>query len=307
MPIKAAIVAKHEFIEIGIDVLAAQSMISAEAPSLHQRKCPMDPGQNDVRGHLADDARIVPIAFQARKGFVAIREQRGSSLHVGVDERFDRRGGIVGDHGEANATGTRVEIFGVLAARLGLVGVAFDHLDGAYDEDFSRVAAFEESVAFPEGDFRLIDFDHAFQRLAIWIDHRAPELLRQQPGGLVGDAKLVFSCSADMPLEWVVMRWAAQNHVVRGNLERCIAVPAVTEVCRPQSRHSYKRGRLFSAATRRLPQAGQKSHQASAAGTETAAQLASSGNAFWNCASERALAIEMRPGGRAMLPSRHYM
>src|SRR5258705_7920336 len=60
-----------------------------------------------------------------------------------------------------------------------------------------------------------------------------------------------------MPLECVVIRCAAQNHVVSGNLERCITVPAVTEVCRPQSRHSCKRGRLFSAATRRLPQAGQ--------------------------------------------------
>src|SRR5258708_7975892 len=56
-----------------------------------------------------------------------------------------------------------------------------------------------------------------------------------------------------MPLECVVIRCAAQNHVVSGNLERCITVPAVTEACRPQSRHSCKRGRLFSAATRRRP------------------------------------------------------
>src|ERR1039458_8038246 len=48
-----------------------------------------------------------------------------------------------------------------------------------------------------------------------------------------------------MPLEWVVMRWAAQNQVVSGNLDRCIAVPEVIEVCRPQSRHSYKRGPAF--------------------------------------------------------------
>ena len=127
---------------------------------------------------------------------MAIREQRGSSLHVGGDEGFDRRGGIVGDHGEANAPGTRVEIFGVFASRLGLVGVAFDHLDGAYDEDFSRVAALEGSIAFAEGDFRLIDFNDALQRFAIRIEHRAPELLRQQPRGLVGDAKLVFAVAA---------------------------------------------------------------------------------------------------------------
>jgi hypothetical protein len=80
----------------------------------------------------------------------------------------------------------------VFASRFGLLGVAFDHLDGAYDEDFSRIAALEGSIAFPEGDFRLIDFNHALQRFAVRIEHRAPELLRQQPSGLVGDAKLVL-------------------------------------------------------------------------------------------------------------------
>src|SRR5271157_200829 len=103
-----------------------------------------------------------------------------------------------------------------------------------------------------------------------------------------------------MPLEWVVMRWTAQNHVVRGNRDRCIAVPAVTEVCRPQSRHSYKRGRLFSAAKRPLPQAGQIKPSGQRRRNMKAAQLASSEKAFWNWASERAAAIEKRPGGRAI-------
>ena len=62
-------------------------------------------------------------------GFVAVGEQRGSTLHVGVYEGFDRGGGIVGDHGEANAAGTRVEIFGVLASRFGLFCVALDDFD----------------------------------------------------------------------------------------------------------------------------------------------------------------------------------
>src|ERR1700693_1464580 len=82
-----------------------------------------------------------------------------------------------------------------------------------------------------------------------------------------------------MPLECVVIRCAAQNHVVSGNLERCITVPAVTEVCRPQSRHSCKRGRLFSAATRRLPQAGQTKPSGHRRLDMKAAQLASSENA----------------------------
>ena len=49
----------------------------------------------------------------------------------------------------------------------------------------------------------------------------------------------------------------AQNHVVSGNFDRCIAVPAVSKVCRPQSRHSNRRGRLFKATARPPPQAGQ--------------------------------------------------
>ena len=62
----------------------------------------MDPWQNNMPGHRPDDARIMPIALQAWKGFVAIREQRGSWLHVGANEGLDRRDGIVSDQGEAN-------------------------------------------------------------------------------------------------------------------------------------------------------------------------------------------------------------
>ena len=40
------------------------------------------------------------------------------------------------------------------------------------------------------------------------------------------------------------MRYAAQNHAVSDSLERCIAVPTVTEVWRPHLRHSYVRPAL---------------------------------------------------------------
>ena len=43
-----------------------------------------------------------------------------------------------------------------------------------------------------EADFSLIDFDDAFQWFAIRLDHRAPELLRQQPSGFVGHAEFVL-------------------------------------------------------------------------------------------------------------------
>jgi hypothetical protein len=123
----------------------------------------MNPRQHNVRGHLADDARIMPVACQTRIGFVAIGKQRGSTLHVGVYEGFDRGGGIVRDHGEANAAGTRVEIFDVLASRFGLICVALDDFDGPDDQDFAGVSGFEECIAFAKGYFGLINFDDAFQ------------------------------------------------------------------------------------------------------------------------------------------------
>jgi len=80
----------------------------------------MNPRQNDMCGILPT-TRGSCDSLSSPEKIVAIREQRGSSLHVGVYERFDRRGGIVGDHGEANAPGSRVEIFGVLGRGLALL------------------------------------------------------------------------------------------------------------------------------------------------------------------------------------------
>ena len=90
VPVKAAIVAKDEFVEICVDVLAAKAMIRAQSPSLHQREDPMNPRQHDVARHLADGARIVPVIVgQSGIGCVAVCEQRSSALHIGLDEGFD--------------------------------------------------------------------------------------------------------------------------------------------------------------------------------------------------------------------------
>src|ERR1700728_940229 len=105
--------------------------------------------------HFSDNARIVPVVGYSRIGRVAVGEERGSTLHVGSHESLDRRRGIVGDHSEAYSAGARIEIFGVLASRLGLVGVAINHLDGPGDEDFAGIVALEKGFAFAEGNFRL--------------------------------------------------------------------------------------------------------------------------------------------------------
>ena len=78
----------------------------------------------------------------------------------------------------AYSAGTRIEIFGVLASRLGLIGVAIDHLDGPDNENLAAIAGL--SIAVAERDFRLIDFDHALQGFTIRVDHRSAQFLGQQ-------------------------------------------------------------------------------------------------------------------------------
>ena len=68
------------------------------------------------------------------------------------------------------------------------------------------------------------------------IDHRAPKLLRQKPGRLVGDAELVLQCRADMPLECVAID--APPEPGRQRQFRPMHRRASGERgCRPQSRH----------------------------------------------------------------------
>src|SRR6516225_1450781 len=99
------------------------------------------------------------------------------------------------------------------------------------------------------------------------------------------------SWTADMPFECVAMRCAAQNHTVSGNFDRCIAVPAVIDVWRPQPRHSWVCARLFNNAARLPPQAGQTKPSGQRRSNRNAAQLVSSGKLAWNSLRDRALAI----------------
>ena len=158
MPVETAVVSKDKFIEIGVDVFAAQAVIGAQRPSLHQRKGAVYPGQDNIGRHGANDARIVPVVpSQCRIGCVAISNQCRAWLYIGPHEGFDRGSRIAGDHGKAQAAGARIEVLRAFPPWFGLVGVAFDHLNGAGDQDFPSVARLEERVASPEWNFRLIN------------------------------------------------------------------------------------------------------------------------------------------------------
>ena len=172
MPVKSAVVAKDELIEIGVDVLATQAVIRTQGPSLQQREGAMTPRQDDVRRHLSDDPRIVPvIARQSGIGRVAVTDQGGSPLHIGPHEGLDRRGRIVGDHRKAETARARAEVLCSLPSGSGGVDVPINHLDRAGDEDFPGVAGLKERIADPEWDLRLIDFNDTFEKIPVRIDH----------------------------------------------------------------------------------------------------------------------------------------
>ena len=78
------------------------------------------------------------------------------------------------------------------SSRLGFACGPIDQLDRAGDEDLPGGPGLEKGVADAKGNFRLIHFNDSFEKVAVGIDHRAPQLLRHQPSRLVSDAELVF-------------------------------------------------------------------------------------------------------------------
>ena len=58
-PVAAAVEAEDELVEIGLQVLPPQAVIDAQRPCLQITDDPMNPGQQDVGRHGADDTRIV--------------------------------------------------------------------------------------------------------------------------------------------------------------------------------------------------------------------------------------------------------
>src|SRR5882724_3881213 len=89
---------------------------------------------------------------------------------------------------------------------------------GASDKDLPGFRRIKKAVVGPERYFGLVDLHHPLQRLARGIDRRS--FCASNQAVLYGMPSWASNWSADMPLEWVAMRCAAQNHTVRGNWER---------------------------------------------------------------------------------------
>ena len=111
VPVEAPIVSEDKLVEIRVDVLAAQPVIGAKPPTLHQREDSMNPGQHDMTRHLANRPRVVSVIGEPGIGSVAVGEQRRSGLHVGPHKSLDRSRGVVWDSGETDTSRPSIQVF----------------------------------------------------------------------------------------------------------------------------------------------------------------------------------------------------
>ena len=103
MPGAPAIEAENKLIEVGLEVLAAQPMIDAQGPDLEVGKDPVDPGQHDVSGHLADDMGIMGDASSTGIPGPTIGLGGGTGGEVDGDKAMQAGGRIIGDLAEPDA------------------------------------------------------------------------------------------------------------------------------------------------------------------------------------------------------------
>jgi len=121
MPDAPTIEAEDEFIEVGSEVLAAQPVVDAQSPDLEVGEYPVDPGQDDMGSHLADDMGIVGGAGISRP---TIGLGGGAGAEVGGEEGVEADCRVIGDLAQADAAGAEA---------------AVHNLDGAEDQHFALI------------------------------------------------------------------------------------------------------------------------------------------------------------------------
>src|ERR1700731_595206 len=126
MPGAPAVEAEDKFIKVALEVLAAQPVVDAQGPDLEVGEDPVNPGQDDMGGHLADDVGIVGDAGGAGVPQPTIRLGGGPGGDVGGKEGVEAGGRVISDLAEADAAGATPAVL---------------DLDGADDQHFALMAA----------------------------------------------------------------------------------------------------------------------------------------------------------------------
>ena len=174
MPGAPAVEAEDEFIEVGLEVLAAQPVIDAQGPDLEVGEDPVNPGQDDVGSHLADDMGIVGDAGSAGISGPTIGLGDGPRAEIDGEEGVEAGGRVIGDLAEADATGAEAAVF---------------DLDCADDQHFALMAAPAAAgdwiIFAAASDLGFVNLDEAGQGATTGRQHAAAQLGADQPRRLV--------------------------------------------------------------------------------------------------------------------------
>ena len=146
----AAIEAENEFVEVGLEVLAAQAVIDTQCPGFEIGKDAVGPGEHDMSRHLADRMRIVVNARGARIARPAVGLGGSTGGEIGSQKGMQAGSRVIGHLLEADTAGT---------------GAAIVHFDRTDDEDFALMTAPPPAggwiILAAAGDLGVIDFDKA--------------------------------------------------------------------------------------------------------------------------------------------------
>ena len=99
----AAVEAKDELIEIGLQILATQPVVDASRPSFEVGEDLVDPRQDEVSGGLPDDMDIVAIGGDRSVAGPAVGFRDGVGIGGGFDEVSEVGGAVGGDFGQPQA------------------------------------------------------------------------------------------------------------------------------------------------------------------------------------------------------------
>src|SRR6516162_4687700 len=186
----------------------------------------MDPGQHDVRRHLADGDCLVLDIGNVAVGWPVVRHQPGVGGHGAEHESVDLVLAEALDYLQPGASRR--------------AAVDFDrpcdqHLADPTAPAGTTIGSFLVRNGMVVSSASTTPLSGSRSGLTIArrsLPHNI-QAVRYEPR-----PSWLCSCSAEMPLECVAMRNAAQNQIVSGSLLACMIVPAVPEVCRPQPAHS---------------------------------------------------------------------